>query len=286
MNTWIQYLLKRFQLIPLSLLVASDLLVVQRLTQKDSLDFILLGAIVMFYLFHNRVTDDQRDFEFDNQFHNDRAVQKGQISLRQLTILAWTSAFGILFCALLISLQAVFVVLILIAVGRWARADFNLPESFKTQYFFLYNFLNMLQMLVLQTVVYVILLGSLQFDLLIWLHILLVFVLSMHAEWTRKVFPIHQEGRDSYSDRLGFVPALKGWFVFGILVIGAATLLGYNLLGEIQLFLLVQVALFAVLILGMSFYKKFPNKSGEAIFWLSFLILYLTENVCLSLMGA
>ena len=91
---YIKYLLERFQVIPLSLLVASDILVIYRITSDKNIilwKYLVAFLFVILYLFHNRLADDQRDFDFDNKFHPDRAIQRGIISLNKLKTLSFIS---------------------------------------------------------------------------------------------------------------------------------------------------------------------------------------------------
>ena len=79
-----KYLLKRFQIIPLLALVITDMMVIDRLTSNREIPswrFFFSFVFVLAYLFHNRVADDKRDFEFDMEYYPDRDLQKGIISI-------------------------------------------------------------------------------------------------------------------------------------------------------------------------------------------------------------
>ncbi len=283
MRPWITYLIQRFQIIPLSLLVFSDLWVVSRLTEGSWSEYLLLLLIVMTYLFHNRVADDERDYNFDAQFHQDRDVQKGVLSIKTMKVVSrWTAIVLLILCALN-GWLGWFVGLVLVLIARWVRVDFGLPETFKSNYFFLYNFLNMLQMLVLQIAVYVLIIGSLEFSFAILIHIALVFALSMHAEWTRKILPEKTAGRDYYSDRLGFKPSLIFWFCFGPLVGVLAIFLGVEIGIELSYLLVAMAVLLSILLAGLMAYQSWKNKKGETLFWVSFLSVYVGINALLAL---
>ena len=79
-----KYLLKRFQIIPLLALVITDIMVIDRLTSNREIPlwrFFFSFIFILAYLFHNRVADDKRDFEFDMEYYPDRDLQKGMISM-------------------------------------------------------------------------------------------------------------------------------------------------------------------------------------------------------------
>ena len=80
----LKYLLKRFQIIPLLALVITDMMAIDRLTSNREIPFwrfFFSFVFVLAYLFHNRVADDKRDFEFDMEYYPDRDLQKGIISI-------------------------------------------------------------------------------------------------------------------------------------------------------------------------------------------------------------
>ena len=81
------YLLERFQIIPLMILVLTDLMVIKNITSEMIIPiqkFILSFLFIIAYLFHNRVADDQRDFNFDLEFYPERDLQKGILNITLL----------------------------------------------------------------------------------------------------------------------------------------------------------------------------------------------------------
>ena len=66
-QTFINYLHVRFQIIPLIVLLFTDLIVIKRITNDYIIPDWKLYTCFLFtliYLFHNRVADDKRDFDF------------------------------------------------------------------------------------------------------------------------------------------------------------------------------------------------------------------------------
>jgi len=289
-QVYIKYLLQRFQLIPLSLIVLSDVLVIARITaQQDFENFqegnerlISVFALVILYLFNNRVGDDKRDFDFDNLYHPERAVQKGLISLKQLAILGYlTMAFMVIFATIL-GMYALILMPIVLCFAWWAKRDFFLPTTFKQEHFFVYNFINMLQMLILQTFIYMSLMQSFRLTSIMWLHIAFVFVLSLQVEVTRKIKTEPTLGNDQYSDRLGMNGSLTLWFMLGVLAVVLFSAVAHFF--QINVMLIINAAFISlvVMIAGAIFYSKMRNKLGESIFWLAMILAYVGQNCVLA----
>ena len=140
---FINYLLERFQIIPLSILVASDILVIHRITYNQNIfiwKYVIYFMFVILYLFHNRLADDRRDYDFDKKFYPNRAVQKGLISLRQINNLSYIAIFLMLIIAGSFSFFSLAIFTLLILYTLVAKKDFFLPKDFKEKHLFVYNF--------------------------------------------------------------------------------------------------------------------------------------------------
>jgi 4-hydroxybenzoate polyprenyltransferase len=278
------YLLKRFHLVPLFILVLSDILVVYRVLDPEPNSFwkyALALFFVLLYLFGNRVGDDLRDFDFDQKHYPNRAVQKGLLSKKELNAMFYLGYALMIISALLVNQQIVLPFIGLLIISVLAKKDFFLPESFKSKYYFSYNFLNMLQMLALQFFVYL-LLGVTQFDQLIIVHVLLVFLLSLQTEVTRKVKAKKYASMDNYSDRLGMKGALLLWFIFALLSTITAFAMGQLLQIDLSLLISLESLFIGLCLLGVLFYAKKANEKGENIFWLCFILFYVGQNLMLT----
>jgi 4-hydroxybenzoate polyprenyltransferase len=97
------YSQERFPLLSHGLLIvsyySSNSLLAQVLTEPDQpLSYdrgSLFGAIVMFcFFFHLRVFDEHKDFQSDSEHYPDRVLQRGIVTLRQLTLLGF-AAIGV-----------------------------------------------------------------------------------------------------------------------------------------------------------------------------------------------
>lgn len=282
-KTLFQYFIKRFHLIPLTLLVISDIVVVRAILKNEVLQFIpylLAFLFVLLYLFHNRVGDDKRDFAFDAKYYPTRAVQKGKISLALLDKMAWITYVLMGAIMLLMDVRSLLIGIPLLGFAWWAKKDFHLPESFKERYFFTYNLLNMLQMFFLQVFIYFALQPFQPFDQLIWVHIAFVFVLSLQIEVTRKIHHQKYPANDQYSDRLGVTKSLLLWLFFGLLGVVLSFYLATMLHVETQTLWAVEGIVVFVLLVGALIFNK--KSSAENLFWLCSISSYIGQNLLLA----
>lgn len=284
LKVYTDYILKRFHLIPLFILVLSDILVVHRVLDdgySPLWKYASALAFVLLYLFSNRLGDDLRDFEFDQKHYPDRAVQKGLLSKAELNIMLYISYALMSIIAFVLNVETIIAFAALLLISVLAKRDFFLPESFKTKYYFSYNFLNMLQMLALQIFVYL-LLGVEDFDQLILIHILLVFTLSLQTEVTRKVKAEKHVSMDNYSDRLGMKGALFLWLLFAVLSALTAAMMADMLGVDLVLLVLLEVLFVSICTFGAVYYYKKKSDSAENLFWLCFILFYIAQNLMIT----
>ncbi len=279
-----KYLLKRFQIIPLLALVITDMMVIYRLTSNREIPFwrfFFSFVFVLAYLFHNRVADDKRDFEFDMEYYPDRDLQKGIISISFLEKTSFLMIGLMTIISVLMGQLSIIFFLPLFFYTILARKDFFFPDNFKIKYLFTYNIINMLQILLLQIFIYVSILDDLILDNILLFHIILVFILSIQVEITRKTKPNTSKGNELYSDRLGIKGAIMLWMFFGVgsMVISSTicVLLGIN----IKDILFYEAIIFTVCFISGFTYLKNPTSFSENIFWFGLLVSYIGQNIIL-----
>ena len=279
-----KYLLKRFQIIPLLALVITDMMVIDRLTSNREIPlwrFFFSFVFILAYLFHNRVADDKRDFEFDMEYYPDRDLQKGIISMSFLEKASFLMIGLMIIISVLMGQLSIMFFLPLISYTILAKKDFFFPDNFKIKYLFTYNILNMLQILLLQIFIYVSILDDLILDNILLFHILLVFILSIQVEITRKTKPNTSKGNELYSDRLGMKGAILLWIIFGVgsMIISATIclLLGLN----IENILFYETIIFTICFISGLAYLKNPTSFSENVFWCGLLISYIGQNMIL-----
>ena len=279
-----KYLLKRFQIIPLLVLVITDIMVIDRLTSNREIPFwrfFFSFVFVLAYLFHNRVADDKRDFEFDMEYYPDRDLQKGIISISFLERASFLMIGLMIIISVSMGRLSIMFFLPLLFYTILAKKDFFFPDNFKIKYLFTYNIINMLQILLLQIFIYVSILDDLILDNILFFHILLVFILSIQVEITRKTKPNTSKGNELYSDRLGMKGAIMLWmfFGFGSMVISATicVLIGIN----IKNILFYEAIIFTICFISWFTYLKNPTSFSENIFWCGLLVSYIVQNLIL-----
>ena len=279
-----KYLLKRFQIIPLLALVITDMMVIDRLTSNREIPFwrfFFSFVFVLAYLFHNRVADDKRDFEFDMEYYPDRDLQKGIISISFLERASFLMIGLMITISVSMGQLSIMFFLPLLFYTILAKKDFFFPDNFKIKYLFTYNIINMLQILLLQIFIYVSILDDLILDNILLFHILLVFTLSIQVEITRKTKPNTSRGNELYSDRLGMKGAIMLWMFFGVGSMAISSticvLLGIN----IKNILFYEAIIFIICFISGFIYLKNPTSFFENIFWCGLLVSYIGQNLIL-----
>src|SRR3989344_1881307 len=94
MNKWSGYFTTRFPVFPLALFCIFTLAGVTELSQGQffSIKTLLLSLVYLLFLFHLRVLDEFKDFNYDSIHHKNRPVQKGLVTLGQLAIIGIVNA--------------------------------------------------------------------------------------------------------------------------------------------------------------------------------------------------
>ena len=282
---FINYLSERFQIIPLSILVASDILVIYRITYDQNIliwKYVISFIFIILYLFHNRLADDRRDFDFDNKFYPNRAVQKGLISLRQINNLSYIVILLMVIIAGSFSFLSLTIFTLLILYTLIAKKDFFLPKGFKEKHLFGYNFLNMLQILSLQIFIYVSIIDSLDFTHFIYSHILFVFILSIQVEISRKIKPEISLANDLYSDRMGMGRSILLWGVFGIFSILNSAYLAYIISIQLNTILFLEFIMLLLFFIGGTLYYLKKSLTYENYFLATMILTYLGQNLFLA----
>ncbi len=282
---FINYLSERFQIIPLSILVASDILVIYRITYDQNIliwKYVISFIFIILYLFHNRLADDRRDFDFDNKFYPNRAVQKGLISLRQINNLSYIAILLMGIIAGSFSFLSLTIFTLLILYTLIAKKDFFLPKDFKEKHLFVYNFLNMLQILSLQIFIYVSIIDSLDFTHFIYSHILFVFILSIQVEISRKIKPEKSLANDLYSDRMGMGRSILLWGVFGIFSILNSAYLAYIIGIQPNTILFLEFIMLLLFFIGGTLYYLKKSLTYENYFLATMILTYLGQNLFLA----
>lgn len=250
------------------------------LGQHNWITIISATCVTVAFIFHIRVIDEIRDFSHDNEFHPSRPVQKKVISIKELKLLRKISLLLFFGISIIFSFKTFFLAVILFLYSSIAGRDFFCSKKIK-KYFFLYNLLNMFQLIGLQLVVYTMFNWNYNFNLLILSHIIIVFLLSALLEVGRKIKLKDEEtlGRDTYSAHLGF----KGSIVlFSVIFILVLLPLEYILLldGKFSGIIIPVCACILGLYISIIHYIK-KNQQTEKLLALFYFLYYLIINIVL-----
>ena len=136
------------------------------------------------YLLHIRVIDEHRDFGHDSTHHVTRPIQTGLISkkeLQKIDILAVAVLLGI---AIISGGYALLLAITMLCYSYFAGKEFFLGEKIR-QYFFFYNGVNLVQMILMQFFVYLIFTNTLPLGSLLFAHFLFTTIGTILFEFMR-----------------------------------------------------------------------------------------------------
>jgi len=280
-KSFFKYQQERFPLLFLGLVSLSGVVGTSAILDTHNWITIISGTcITLTFLFHVRVIDEIRDFSHDTEFHPNRPVQKKLISIKELKILRIISLIIFFSISIIFSFETFIFAVFLFLYSSLAGRDFFCSKKIK-KHFFLYNLLNMVQLIGLQLVVYTMFKWNYYFSPIIIAHITIIFLLSALLEIVRKIKLEKSEtlGKDTYSSHLGYrgsIILLATNFILILLPLGYI----FSLIGKTQGINIPSLICFLGLYSSlMHFIKK--TKLTENLILLSSFIYYLTINVVL-----
>jgi len=242
--------------------------------------YALIASIT--YLLHIRIIDEHRDFDHDNVHHSTRPLQIGLISkdeLRYVDILA-VSIF--IFTAINIGYLALAVAIIMLGYSYLAEKEFFIGEKIR-RYFFGYNAVNLVQMLLMQVFVYTVFANPFPFNKLIIFHFLFTSIGTIIFEFVRKLKIPGDDGsgKDTYTWYLGFNRSISIYqallFLNATLFFLVATTISTHTI--ILLFFAFGLAILTVP--SILIHKRKKTHLTDQIMQLSFLLLYGVFNIAI-----
>lgn len=241
--------------------------------------FLLLLASIS-YFFHIRVIDEHRDFKHDSLYHNDRPVQKEIISLIELKKIDFIAIVLFLIISVFTSFYALLLALIMLVYTFFGSREFFLGRKIR-RHFFLYNAVNLVQMLLLQIFVYSFFFVNFYLNDVILIHFLFVSIGTMMFEFLRKIKTpqLESTGKDTYTWYFGFNKSL--FIYFFLVCLNVVLFLCITVKMQLKLgiwtFLPVALSLFFFLSLYLHFTKK--NSKTDKLLQVSSLFLYMAFNL-------
>ena len=252
---------------------------------------VLQGVITFFacmaFLFHIRVMDESRDFLHDSAFHPGRPVQRGLISIKELFIVNVPGVAFFIFSMIYFGLPAMLYGIILLVFSFIAWKDFFLGDKFKKR-FFLYNAVNMLQMVLLQFFIYSLL--SLGFIVtgVMWIHLLFVIFNTIIMEFVRKIKTTADEslGKDTYSWHLGYHRSLRIFYLLSVSNYLTFVWMLYAISSSATLFVLIALVLLILLTTAVILHFRLKRKATEQFLLLSTVFNYVGLNLLIYIFNA
>ncbi len=247
--------------------------------------FVLIALIVsVAYLLHVRIIDEFRDYEHDLRHHKERPVSSGIISLKELRAIDWLAIVAVPLASLYSGTVALLIAVAMLLYSYFARKEFFLGLQFR-RYFYLYNAVNLVQMLLLQILVYTIANPSFSFTTLVTVHFLFTTTGTIIFEFLRKVKSPGNDGtgKDTYTWFLGLNNALliyAAFATFNILLFVKAMFLIQT---EITYWIPIAIALVVGTYSTLFINKMRKEERTNQLMQLSFMVMYGSFNILLFL---
>ncbi len=247
--------------------------------------FVLIALIVsVAYLLHVRIIDEFRDYEHDLRHHKERPVSSGIISLKELRAIDWLAIVAVPLASLYSGTGALLIAVAMLLYSYFARKEFFLGLQFR-RYFYLYNAVNLVQMLLLQILVYTIANPSFSFTTLVTVHFLFTTTGTIIFEFLRKVKSPGNDGtgKDTYTWFLGLNNALliyAAFATFNILLFVKAMFLIQT---EITYWIPIAIALVVGTYSTLFINKMRKEERTNQLMQLSFMVMYGSFNILLFL---
>jgi hypothetical protein len=234
----------------------------------------------LFFLYHIRVIDEHRDFEHDEAYHKDRPVQRGLIKISELF---WVDVFAlIVFVTICIwyGVPAIVYGSALLIFSFFAWKDFFGGPRLKKK-FYLYNAINMFQMVLLQLLIYAILTLNFKVNSVMWIHLLFVIWNTLIMEVVRKIKTAETEssGKDTYSYHMGFRQSLRVFYLFSLANYFTFNWMLFALQPQLNFYYLWAFLLFALLTFSVIWHRKKQAEKTEGLLFLSTIINYVGLNL-------
>jgi 4-hydroxybenzoate polyprenyltransferase len=253
--------------------------------QGASITFVLIALIVSIaYLLHVRIIDEFRDYDHDLKHHKQRPISTGVISLKELKFIDLLTVIAVPLASLYSSMDALVIAVVMLLYSYFARKEFFLGLQFR-KHFYLYNAVNLVQMLLLQILVYTLANPSFSFTALVTVHFLFTATGTIIFEFLRKVKSPGDDGtgKDTYTWFLGLDNALLIYAVFAtmniLLFIKAMFLTETSITYWIPLSVALVVGTCSTLLIN----KLRKEEKTNQLMQLAFMLMYGAFNVLLFL---
>jgi 4-hydroxybenzoate polyprenyltransferase len=248
-------------------------------------NFVVIALIISIaYLLHVRIIDEFRDYEHDRQHHKERPLSTGVITLKELRVIDWLTIATVPLAALYASPEALLLAVAMLFYSYLARHEFFLALPLR-QHFYLYNAVNLVQMLLLQVLVYTLANPHFTFTTLITVHFFFTTTGTIIFEFLRKVKNPGQDGtgKDTYTWFLGLNNALLIYAALATLNILLFIKTMFLLEASITYWPPLTAVLTIVTLSSILIHKVKKTEQTNQLMQLSFMIMYGSFNLLLFL---
>ncbi|MDP2720941.1 MAG: hypothetical protein Q8O75_03305, partial [bacterium] len=172
--------------------------------------------------------------------------------------------------------------LFILAFTYLARKEFFLAEKLRS-YFFLYNFINLIQTALLQILIYIIFAGKLPLTYLVTFHFIFTFTGTLIFEFIRKIYIPGTDGtgKDTYTWYLGFEKAIFFYIIMVffdlLLFFRIATFFSPNQ----SLWFFLSLVVFIILLFFALLNKNKKTLQFNQLMQLSFVLTYSSLNLAI-----
>jgi len=234
----------------------------------------------IFYILHIRIGDEHRDFEHDNLHHKNRPIQKGLITLADLDKIDFFVTFLFIFLLVFFGFNAFVFGLFMFVFTYAARKEFFLAEKLRS-HFFIYNFINLFQTVLLQVLVYIIFAGKLPITHLVAFHFTFIYIGTLIFEFIRKIYIPGTDGtgKDTYTWYLGFDKAISIYVILALLELLLFFQITRFITPNSPLWFLLSLAVFVVLLIFALLNINKRTLKFNQLMQLSFVLTYSGLNL-------
>ena len=234
--------------------------------------------MVVLYFLQIRLADEPKDFEHDNKYYPDRPVQRGVVTLKELSTLKNIVIGGFLVSALLTgSLYVIGLAVFQQFYSYLTRQEFFMREWLR-DHFLTYQFSHYIQLFTLNWLILSVLnVQPLSDKLVYFVYVMLMIGMiesSRTIGGTDKI-----QAKDRYSYRLGLKLALSSFIAFTLAVIGYTVFLVRRLDAKLWWIIL----LLGMLVIGWSIvkYSRRPITKNAEIMNGASLVMYICSALTL-----
>ena len=245
-------------------------------------EIIVSFITLLLFMFHIRVLDEHKDYYFDSKYHSDRPVQKGLISLKELLILDIIGLVILFVLNIFFPFRAIIFLFIALGYTLLAGNEFFMKNWIRKK-FFLYNFLNLLQLLFLQFYLYSLIDPNFSFkNILLTVHFVFVLFNVGIIEFARKLKSKSEEtgAKDTYSSMLGIKKAVLVYTLICFTVYGLFIYM-FSILGFKRILFALSLTFLNLVMLSTLIYMSNNNKTSSLLLQGFAALFYISMHLLL-----